>query len=84
MLFAFLWPVGVGLYAPRAQASWAALEPDAISGLVQRDAMASLREVITGDLTVMQRPEQFCFGLLREFDLPQIKALVAPRSVTSL
>ena len=62
----------------------AALEPDAISGLVQRDAMASLREVITGDLTVMQRPEQFCFGLLREFDLPQIKALVAPRSVTSL
>ena len=51
---------------------------------MQRDAMASLREVITGDLTVMQRPEQFCFGLLREFDLPQIKALVAPRSVTSL
>lgn len=62
----------------------AALEPDAITGLVQRDAMASLREVITGDLTVMQRPEQFCFGLLREFDVPQIQALVAPRPVTRL
>ncbi|MFM9079578.1 MAG: hypothetical protein ACKOTE_05480, partial [Opitutaceae bacterium] len=62
----------------------AALEPDAIAGLVQRDAMASLREVITGDLTVMQRPEQFCFGLLREFDVPQLKALVAPRPVTNL
>ncbi len=62
----------------------AALEPDAISGLVQRDAMSSLREVITGNLTVMQRPEQFCFGLLREFDVLQIKALVAPRPVSSL
>ena len=60
----------------------AALEPDAIAGLVQRDAMASLREVITSDLTVMQRPEQFCFGLLREFDVPQIEALVAPRPAT--
>lgn len=61
----------------------AALEPDAISGLAQRDAMSSLREVITGNLTVMQRPEQFCFGLLREFDVLQIKALVAPRPVSS-
>jgi hypothetical protein len=44
--------------------------------------MTSLREIIRGDLTVMQRPEQFCFGLLREFDVPQIKALVAPQSLS--
>jgi hypothetical protein len=44
--------------------------------------MGSLREVITGNLTVMDRPEQFCFGLLREFDVPQLQALVAPRPVT--
>ncbi len=61
----------------------AALEPGAIAGLRQHEAMESLREVITGDLTVMQRPEQFCFGLLREFDIPQLRALVAPRPVTT-
>ena len=62
----------------------AALETAAIAGVVQRDAMASLREVITGNLTVMDRPEQFCFGLLREFDVPQLQALVAPRPVTGI
>ncbi|MDE0887164.1 MAG: glycosyltransferase family 39 protein [Myxococcota bacterium] len=41
LLFAFLWPVGVGLYAPRAQASWAALEPDAVPGLGASRSVAS-------------------------------------------
>ena len=62
----------------------AALETAAIAGVVQRDAMGSLREVITGNLTVMDRPEQFCFGLLREFDVPQLQALVAPRPGTGI
>jgi len=41
LLFAFLWPVGVGLYAPRAQASWAALEPDAAPGFQASRSVAS-------------------------------------------
>jgi dienelactone hydrolase len=61
----------------------AALEPGAIAGIEQHGAMASLKEIITGDITVDQRPEQFCFGLLAEFDLPQISALVQPRPVTN-
>ena len=80
-----LGPVEVATEGPRTGLIGlvaAALEPDVIGGLVQREAMTSLREIIAGDLTVMQRPEQFCFGLLREFDVPQIKALVAPQSLS--
>jgi dienelactone hydrolase len=80
-----LGPVEVATEGPRTGLIGlvaAALEPDVIGGLVQRQAMTSLREIIRGDLTVMQRPEQFCFGLLREFDVPQIKALVAPQSLS--
>ena len=64
-------PVTVASVGPRAglfSLVAAALEPVAIAGLDQQDAMSSLKEVITGDLTVDQRPEQFCFGLLAEFD----------------
>lgn len=80
-----LGPVEVATEGPRTGLIGlvaAALEPDVIGGLVQRQAMTSLREIIAGDLTVMQRPEQFCFGLFREFDVPQIKALVAPQSLS--
>lgn len=59
----------------------AALEPGAIAAVRQRGAMTSLKEIVTRNLTVDRQPEQFCFGLLREFDLPQIAALVAPRPV---
>ncbi|MSU51157.1 MAG: hypothetical protein EXS37_19060 [Opitutus sp.] len=59
----------------------AALEPGAIAGLEQQGAMLSLKEIITQDLSVDKRPEQFCFGLLAEFDIPQLTALVHPRPV---
>ena len=81
-----LGPVGLVTEGPRTGLIGlvaAALEVDAISGLEQRGAMASLREVIEGDVTVMQRPEQFCFGLLREFDVPQIASLVSPRPLVA-
>jgi len=41
LLVAFLLPVGAGLYAPRARASWAALEPDVAPGLRARRSVAS-------------------------------------------
>jgi dienelactone hydrolase len=59
----------------------AALEPQAIAGLETEGAMASLKEIIQKDLSADKAPELFCFGLLAEFDIPQMQALVAPRPV---
>jgi hypothetical protein len=59
----------------------AALEPDAIAGLDAHNAMSSLKEVIGQDLSVDKFPELFCFGLLEEFDIPQLTALVRPRPI---
>jgi hypothetical protein len=60
----------------------AALEPDAISGVQVHDAWRTLREVLDRNVTAQQMPEMFAFGLLEEFDVPQIEQLIAPRSVT--
>ncbi len=60
----------------------AALEPAAINATVLHDAQTSLKQVITENQDFNKTPEQFTFGLLREFDLPQIEALARPGSVT--
>ena len=59
----------------------AALEETAIAGLELREALGSLKEVIETDLAFPKAPELFCFGLLRDFDIPQLAAMVAPRPV---
>lgn len=59
----------------------AALEEKAIGSLELRQPLASLREVIERNIGVNQQPELFCFGLLEQFDVPQLRALVAPRPV---
>ncbi|MBI3880430.1 MAG: hypothetical protein HY301_10260 [Verrucomicrobia bacterium] len=53
----------------------AALEAQARGGLETRDAMASLKELIENNVGVDARPEQFCFGLLESFDVPQLQTL---------
>jgi dienelactone hydrolase len=58
----------------------AAIEPDAISGFKGENAMSSLKEIISQDLTVDKTPELFCFGLLEEFDIPRLAALVSRSS----
>ena len=60
----------------------AALEPKAISGVELNDALGSLKEVIERQMGVNQAPEMFCFGLLEQFDMLQMAALVAPRPVS--
>jgi hypothetical protein len=55
----------------------AALEPGAIASLEGKNAMSSLKDVIRQDLTVDKFPELFCFGLLEEFDIPELSALVS-------
>ncbi|MBX3440695.1 MAG: hypothetical protein KF861_24605, partial [Planctomycetaceae bacterium] len=59
----------------------AALEPDAIRSVQVVDAPASLKQVITDNTSFEQAPEQFTFGLLREFDIPQLEALLPVSSV---
>lgn len=59
----------------------AALEPHAVSGLELHGSLGSLKEIIERNATVDQTPEAFCFGLLEQFDIRQLAALVAPRPV---
>ncbi len=59
----------------------AGLEEKAIGEVQMQGALNSLKEAITQNWSVDQKPELFCFGLLEAFDLPQLKALVAPRAV---
>jgi hypothetical protein len=60
----------------------AALEPQVVGKVTQRDAMASLKQhVIEQNRGVNEAAELFCFGLLEQFDVPQLQALVFPRHV---
>lgn len=61
----------------------AALEPEAISGVQLHDSWKTLREVLDRNISAQQMPEMFAFGLLAEFDLPQIEALVSPRPIVA-
>jgi dienelactone hydrolase len=58
-----------------------ALEPQAIDRLNLERSFASLKEILQKSMTVQSAPELFCFGLLEQFDIPEIAALVSPRPV---
>jgi hypothetical protein len=55
--------------------SAAGLETDAISGVGSEGELASLKQIIEQNNTVDRTPEQFCFGLLHQFDIPHLKGL---------
>jgi dienelactone hydrolase len=77
-------PVRLVAVGPRASVFAlvaAALEEKAIGSVELHQSWKSLKQVIEQDLTIERVPEIFCFGLLEEFDLPQIAALVAPRPI---
>jgi hypothetical protein len=59
----------------------AALEPDVIQSTELIGPQTSLRQVIEQNLDFRDAPEQFTFGLLREFDIPHLRALARPGSV---
>jgi hypothetical protein len=58
------------------------LEEAAIDDVVLRRPLASLKELIETKREYRTAPELFCFGLLADFDIVQLAALVAPRRVT--
>ncbi|MGH7959074.1 MAG: hypothetical protein ACREH8_18995 [Opitutaceae bacterium] len=53
----------------------AALERAASGGLDLREPMSSLKELIEKNIGANERPEQFCFGLLEAFDVPELQIL---------
>ncbi|WP_422929961.1 alpha/beta hydrolase family protein [Singulisphaera sp. PoT] len=59
-----------------------ALGVDEIAKVTLTDSLGSLREPIESNMVYNDAPEIFCFGLLRQFDIPTLAALVAPRPVT--
>lgn len=59
----------------------AGLEAKAIDSLELDGCYSSLKQVLKKNFGVNQYPELFCFGLLEEFDIAELKALVGPREV---
>jgi hypothetical protein len=59
----------------------AALHPKHIDRVQLKDGLPTLKQVVEQNYSVDQKPELFCFGLLEQFDIPQLTAMVAPREV---
>lgn len=77
-------PVSLAAYGPRTSLIAlvaAAVETEAVSDVKLVRPLSTLREVIKRDLAVTDAPELFCFGLLEQFDMPQLSALVRPRPI---
>jgi hypothetical protein len=77
-------PVRVAAHGRRACAAAlvaAALEPEAIAALELVDSLTSFKQLLEENQPVEALPELFAFGLLAEFDVRELTALVAPRPV---
>jgi hypothetical protein len=48
-----------------------------------RGAPASLKEIITQQVPFAEAPELFCFGLLKDFDIPELTRLSASQKRSS-
>jgi hypothetical protein len=59
----------------------ALLEPQAIGRATTIGGLTSLKQVLKDDLTVSAQPEYFCFGLLEQFDIPQLIAAAGEKRV---
>jgi len=57
------------------------LNPDGIDNLQLRGSLGSLHQVIEMNYAVNEKPEFFCFGLLKDFDIAKLVAMIAPRRV---
>lgn len=77
-------PVAVVADGPRSSVialTAAALEENAIGRVELNAPLGSLKELIEQNRTFEQSPELFCFGLLEQFDVKDLAALVVPRPV---
>jgi hypothetical protein len=62
----------------------AGLEEKSVSRLELHDAFPSLKAVIEQNYSFEQMPEMFCFGLLKSFDMEQLKPLAATELVAQM
>ena len=60
-----------------------ALEDEAIASLELHQPFSSFKQIVEENLQIPDGPELFCFGLLKEFDIPQLQSLIEPRTVTT-
>ena len=77
-------PVSVVADGPRASIMAlvaAGLKERAFRGLELYGSLGSLKELIEKKAIYNNSPELFCFGLLQDFDVAQLVAMVAPRPV---
>jgi hypothetical protein len=78
-------PIGLHAVGPRISTAAlisAALTPLSVSSLILVDSLPSLRTPIERDWHVREAPELFCFGLLEEFDMDQLVAMVGAHRVS--
>lgn len=57
----------------------AGMTKDSFASVTLHDPLGSLKEIVEKNSSFEQMPELFCFGLLEQFDVKQLGALVAPR-----
>jgi dienelactone hydrolase len=77
-------PVTLAAVGPRSSVAAlvaVGIEEQAIAGVELNESLGSLKEVLEKNSTFDQSPELFCFGLLQDFDVRPLAALVAPRPV---
>jgi hypothetical protein len=67
--------------ALEGDAATTSTRPSPIASVELRGSWGSLKEVVEQNVSVEQMPEVFCFGLLKQADLPQLITAVAPRRV---
>ncbi|MGB0580013.1 MAG: alpha/beta hydrolase family protein [Limisphaerales bacterium] len=79
-------PITIRALGPRTSTAalvGSALHPQSLSRLELVDVLPSLKTSIEKNWNVRNAPELFCFGLLEEFDIPQLRALVGEHRVES-
>ena len=79
-------PPSVVTVGPRASLAGlvaAGLEPKSFARIETVDGLKTLKQVLTDDRPFSEVPELFCFGLLEQFDIPQLIALAGADRVES-
>ena len=77
-------PITLVAYGPRSSLYSlvaAALNKESVAGAELHDSFGSLKEILEQNRNVAEAPELFTFGLLKDFDIRTLTALVAPRPV---
>jgi len=77
-------PVTLVAYGPRSSLFSlvaAALDKTSVAGAELHGSFGSLKEILEQNRNVAEAPELFTFGLLKQFDIRTLAALVAPRPV---